>query len=175
MRKHTLIIAIIGLSALGLGACSSTKEQLGLNKSTPDEFMVVKNAPLSMPPDYSLRPPQPGAPRPQERAAAQAARVTVFGEETASEPQQQAATNAEAILLQKSGSTNANPNIRNVVDAESQEIESENQTVANKLLGWGDDEPGASVVNATEEAQRLQKNASEGKPVTAGETPTIDQ
>lgn len=174
MRKHTLIIALAGLSALGLSACSSTKESLGLNKQTPDEFMVVKNAPLSMPPDYSLRPPQPGAPRPQERAAAQAAKVTVFGAETV-DSAQPTATSAEAILLQQTGSANANPNIRNVVDYESQQIESENQTVANKLLGWGSDEPGASVVNATEEVERLKKNAAEGKPVTAGETPTIEQ
>lgn len=174
MRKYTLILALTGLSALGLGACSTAKDQLGLTKQTPDEFMVVKNAPLSMPPDYSLRPPQPGAPRPQERAAAQAAKVTVFGEETVAGAQA-APTNAEAILLQKSGSTNANPNIRNVVDAESEDVASENQTVANKLLGWGNDEPGASVVNATEEAQRLKQNAAEGRPVTDGETPTIDQ
>jgi hypothetical protein len=32
----------------------------------PDEFEVVQRAPLTIPPDFDLRPPKPGSPRPQE-------------------------------------------------------------------------------------------------------------
>jgi len=34
------------------------------NHSRPDEFAVQRQAPLLVPPDFSLAPPQPGAPRP---------------------------------------------------------------------------------------------------------------
>ena len=49
------------ISFLALSGCSDAKEQLGLTRSAPDEFAVVKRAPLAMPPDYTLRPPRPGA------------------------------------------------------------------------------------------------------------------
>ena len=172
MNKNTLILSAIAC-AFFVSGCSSAKDKLGLTKSAPDEFMVVKNAPLAMPPDYSLLPPRPGAPRPQEMATSQAAKATVFGMDSAS-AQPTSASSSEQLLLQQAGSTQANPNIRNIVDAESAKIEKKNQSVAEKLVGWGDSSPGASVVNATEEAQRLNRNAAEGKPVTAGETPTIE-
>jgi len=51
---------IVAALAVGTGACSSLKDNLGLEKKAPDEFAVVRNAPLSLPPDYNLRPPKPG-------------------------------------------------------------------------------------------------------------------
>jgi Protein of unknown function (DUF3035) len=34
----------------------------------PDEFAVESRAPLTIPPEFNLRPPEPGAPRPQEES-----------------------------------------------------------------------------------------------------------
>ncbi|MCB2054285.1 MAG: DUF3035 domain-containing protein [Geminicoccaceae bacterium] len=45
-------------SALLLAGCSGTvQEKLGMGARAPDEFQVVRRAPLVMPPDYRLRPP----------------------------------------------------------------------------------------------------------------------
>lgn len=63
---------------LGLGGCSDPKKALGLGKRSPDEFTVVTRAPLSLPPEYALRPPQPGVQRPQELGPVEAARQSVF-------------------------------------------------------------------------------------------------
>src|SRR6185369_5402368 len=71
-----LALALLGL---GLAGCENTKEMLGLTKRSPDEFQVVSRAPLSMPPDYSLRPPTPGAARPQEGTVQQQAEGIVTG------------------------------------------------------------------------------------------------
>ena len=54
MRK--LIPALLLLPALGLGGCAMMKGR----SATPDEFAVVRNAPLIIPPDYTLTPPAPG-------------------------------------------------------------------------------------------------------------------
>ena len=56
--------AVFGFLALSLvlGACGGVRDTLGLAKRSPDEFTVVRKAPLSMPPDFNLRPPTPGAP-----------------------------------------------------------------------------------------------------------------
>lgn len=56
-------IALLGGLALGVSGCESTRETFGLNKQSPDEFAVVSRAPLSLPPDFTLRVPEPGAPR----------------------------------------------------------------------------------------------------------------
>jgi hypothetical protein len=73
--------AAVGLACgliLGLGGCADPKKALGLGKRSPDEFTVVTRAPLSLPPEFALRPPQPGAQRPQELGPVDAARQSVF-------------------------------------------------------------------------------------------------
>ena len=54
--------------AVSLSACGgdSLKDTLGYGKQAPDEFAIITKAPLVIPPDFSLRPPQPGVLRPQE-------------------------------------------------------------------------------------------------------------
>jgi Protein of unknown function (DUF3035) len=66
--------AALCLCAAALQGCSNLKRDIGLEPTMPDEFAVESRAPLTLPPDYSLRPPRPGAPRPQEKTAAQQAR-----------------------------------------------------------------------------------------------------
>lgn len=166
-------VLVFACGALLLTGCSNPRESLGLNKKAPDEFAVVKRAPLSMPPDYKLHPPQPGAPRPQELTTSNAARETVFG--TAASGAK--GTTTDSVLLQKAGAESADPSIRRTVDAETAQLHDRNKPVAEKLLGIGGDkdEPSASVVNAAEEAERLRKNETEGAPLTRGDTPTIEE
>jgi Protein of unknown function (DUF3035) len=42
------------------------KQAIGIEPTSPDEFAVESRAPLTIPPEFDLRPPSPGAPRPQE-------------------------------------------------------------------------------------------------------------
>ncbi len=74
-------VAAIALALpLALSACQDAKRALGYEKAPPDEFQVVSRAPLSMPPDFSLRPPQPGASRPQEGTTREQARKVITGQ-----------------------------------------------------------------------------------------------
>jgi Protein of unknown function (DUF3035) len=58
-------IWLAGPLALSLCACSgSLADKLGMDKQAPDEFAVVARQPLIVPPNFDLRPPQPGAERP---------------------------------------------------------------------------------------------------------------
>src|SRR5215468_11844115 len=63
--------------ALLISGSTDLKKAIGLEKAAPDEFAVESRAPLEMPPDFDLRPPQPGATRPQEKAADQQARKVI--------------------------------------------------------------------------------------------------
>ena len=72
MRTFATVLA---LSAL-LAGCGSTGF---LNRERPDEFAVSRQAPLVVPPDFSLTPPNPGAPRPQDNDASSQALDALFG------------------------------------------------------------------------------------------------
>ncbi len=154
-------------------ACSGAKEQLGLERSSPDEFAVVKRAPLSMPPDYRLQKPRPGAPRPQEQSTADQAKEAMFGTVQTQDGQ----TPGEATLLSKAGAQAADPSIRQKIDAETTDMAKRNVPVAKKILGLGGDANAApaSVVDAKAEAERLLKNKEQGKPATAGDTPAVER
>ena len=54
MRKSAIIL--LTLTAVGLSGCSVLKGR----SDTPDEFAVARNAPLIIPPDYTLTPPVAG-------------------------------------------------------------------------------------------------------------------
>jgi hypothetical protein len=62
------VAAVLAAAALVAGCSTDLTRTFGLTHDAPDEFTVTTRAPLSMPPDYSLRPPRPGAPRPQEQS-----------------------------------------------------------------------------------------------------------
>ena len=167
----TLLVSVCALTFLS--GCEGAKEQMGLNRSSPDEFAVVKRAPLEMPPDYSLRPPQPGAPRPQEQAMSDQARSAVLGKKA--EPvAQNGYSKGEAAFLDSVNAT-YNPDIRAIVNEEAARTERKNEPVAKKIFNIGRDTiPPATVVDPAAEAARLKRNAEEGRPVTEGKTPTIE-
>lgn len=49
------------------------------NRDRPDEFAVQRQAPLVIPPDFTLSPPAAGAPRPAEGSAQEQALDALFG------------------------------------------------------------------------------------------------
>ena len=156
-----LLIAVTG--------CSGAKEKLGFTKTAPDEFMIMSRAPLEMPPDYALRPPVPGAERPQEVSGQENLRATILG---SGERENSKLSSGENFLLQETGGAAATGEIRDVVDQETAKLSPKKKTVAEKLIGYGKpQEPEASVVDPIKESERLKQNKAEGKPVTEGETP----
>ncbi len=55
--RITCFIAALG-GAAALTACDDIGEALGMEHKTPDEGKIVTNQPLSLPPDYTLKPPR---------------------------------------------------------------------------------------------------------------------
>jgi hypothetical protein len=170
-KSLALRCAGVGLLLLALPACSSIGKALGVEKSVPDEFAVVTKAPLTLPPDYNLRPPQPGAPRPQELVPTRAAAQALFPAGT----QHSQKTNAEVALLEKAGANDAPENIRQIVNSETTGLEEKEQTFANQILFWQDTGHKPELVDAEAEAQRIQEAQATGEPVTEGETPMVTE
>lgn len=75
MRNVKTAILLVSGSAM-LAACGGS----GIfNRDRPDEFAVQRQAPLVIPPDFTLTPPAPGAPRPAEGTAQEQALDALFG------------------------------------------------------------------------------------------------
>ncbi len=165
---------LLSLAALSLAACGADlRRSIGLTKTPPDEFTVVSRAPLQVPPEFGLRPPQPGAARPNELSARDQARVAVFG---ATPTQDQALADrpaGEADLLKRTGAVGVDNAIRDTVNRESALLAKENTTFADALIFWRDPPPPGVPVDAAKEAERLRQNAAAGNPVTTGDTPVI--
>jgi len=103
MRKMVAIALGLGLAAT-LAGCGGRK---GLGGG-PNEFEVAREAPLVIPPDFSLKPPQPGAARPQDTDPGTLALQAMFGG-----PAPRSAS--ESATLSAAGRDNAESGIRSEV------------------------------------------------------------
>ncbi len=180
------VVAVLGL-AVALGGCGNqVRQALGMTKRSPDEFQVVAHAPLTLPPDYSLRPPEPGAPRPQEGTARDQAQTALFNNGTGTDYSTGSSFSTgfdsstdtgqsagEVALLQNAGATGLDSDIRAQIDAETAAQVERDQTLIERLVFWRSPEPYGTVVDPVAETERLRENQALGKPVTEGETPII--
>lgn len=153
MRSVAPIFVVAGaflLTSCG-GGDNTVGDALGINRRTPDEFSVVQRAPLVMPPNYSLRPPEPGAIRPQEGTTSQQARAILTGNDL--DTSTVAATGGQSALLASAGASQADPDIRNTLLSEEEQLAGLDPNRFWIILDW----------------QRTQyaKNTAAGTPVDA--------
>lgn len=151
MAKMSLILTA-GVSVLALGACSSVSNALGAERTTPDEFKVVTKAPLSVPPEYSLRPPPAGQALPAEVVAPD--RTLSFGQDLGVN-----ASASEKLLVRSAGAIAVSPVIRSQVDFEEAGIIRKDRKFSDRVIFW----------RGTEE----EKAEAAGDSATGGEEVTI--
>lgn len=158
-----LTVSLVAVSALALTACGGLRQSIGLTKVVPDEFVTVSTAPLTVPPEFGLRPPAPGQPRPQELAPESAARQILLGQR-----QSITRTPGETALVTAAGADRADPLARYVVDDEFGDLAHKEESFANRILFWRRDDAstqaptqtqtaqGAVTIDAATEAERLR-------------------
>lgn len=159
--------------ATGLSGCTSAKRAFGMQKVAPDEFTVVTKPPLVLPPNYSLRPPQPGAPNPAQLEPGGTAEVALFGREGLSE-NAMGYTSGETSLLDTTGGAAANPDIRKVLNAETASLVEKDRSITDTILFWQEPEKeAADVIDPVKESERLKV----GKPAekTGAKTAAADK
>jgi hypothetical protein len=181
MRSNWWVSLVAAGAVLSLSGCGGqVRQALGMTKHSPDEFLTVAHAPLTLPPDYNLRPPEPGAPRPQEGTASQQAQTALYANNGGPAPvggynesSDAAQSSGETALLQNAGAAGIDPGIRAQIDSETAAQIERDQTLIERLVFWRSPEPYGTVVDPAAESKRLQENQALGKPVTEGETPII--
>jgi hypothetical protein len=166
-------MAVLGL----LAACGAdTSRTFGFTRDAPDEFTTARRVPLSLPPDYALRPPSPGAPRPQESSARDGAEATLLGV-TSAATASGTLSRGEEMLLQEAGQAPSTPSdvLRRRVDEESRRLDMPSRSLADRMIFWQPAPQPGTPVDPTAEARRLRENAALGREVTVGDTPIIQR
>lgn len=153
MKKNVILV---GLLAAALTSCGGdVKDKLGMRKPAPDEFLVISNPPLSVPPSFDLV--EPGS----EPIAQQ-----VEEKDNANEDLDK----SDKALLKELSAGSGKSDAKTLVDKDYYEAKRDKRSkgaissTISKLQGDGN-----KVIDPVAERDRLKANAAEGKPVNEGE------
>jgi hypothetical protein len=164
---------------LALGGCEDTRKVLGMDKNPPDEFRIVSRPPLTIPPDYSLRPPQPGAARPQTdnpRDTARSALLEAGGVRGANAGITTGGSEGETSMVQRvAAGSRVDPSIRQTLERETAQLAETDTYLLERLMWWRTPQDPGVVVDPQRESQRLRQAQATGQPPNSGDTPTIQR
>ena len=138
MKNKALLIST-ALLASTVAGCTSFG-----GSTSPDEFRVVKKAPLVVPPDYNLRPPEPGQGLPFEVDPTRAGTASAFGTDIG-----QDASASERALVAAAGANAVSPVVREQVDWEEARVIRKSQAVSDRVMNWDGPEGDASADSST--------------------------
>ena len=181
MKRNSSVLIGLALAVLALNGCMDTQSSaFGEEKAAPDEFAVYSRAPLSLPPDFGLRPPKPGASRPQTVMPRNEARQALLssGGRKPVQPSQAAAadmTPGVRALLRETGADRADPQIRFLVNSETAALSGGgDENIADTILFWRND-PGlrGAVIDPAVEERRLRRKQAEGDSIDEAPGPII--
>jgi len=175
LHRHSTRALLFAGSTLLLAGCDNggLARTFGLTRDAPDEFLVTTRAPLSLPPDYNLRPPRPGAPRPQEQSEQRQAEEILVPQAALAGPRTGATSAGQSALLEQTG-PNAPGDIRRRVDQEAR-LDKADDGFIDRLLYWRKGDARSAVVDPDAEAQRVKANAALGQSQDNGTTPIIQE
>src|SRR5438093_504205 len=108
-----------------LSGCDALRNAAGLTKKSPDEFAVTTKAPLVIPPDFSLRPPLPGAPPSNTRDPSTNAEMALFANadpQTVANGMSGNYTPGEKMLLANAKAQSSDPSIRARLNADQRAV-----------------------------------------------------
>ena len=150
-------INILFINFVLLYGCGGVKEKIGLIKKIPDEFQVYKNKPLSVPPNFELRPPSKDVVENDQNK-----NIIFNNAETTDEN----LSISDEILLIAVGEKTSDKNIRKIIN-EDNSIEEVDKSIMEQILDF---DPLFEVVkkeeeeiNPQEEKERIEKLTKEGK------------
>ena len=166
-----VLVGLVATLGLTIAACGNVMDAMGLTKKPPDEFVVVTRAPLSLPPDFTLRPPRPGAPRPQEASVQDRAKAALYGDSVRSV--RGTRSKGEQALLKRAGATGTRSGIRGTVEREQAQRTDESVSLFEKMIFWNTSESPSEIIDPAKEAERIRQASAIGELPGEGETATI--
>ncbi|HEY5210500.1 MAG TPA: DUF3035 domain-containing protein [Stellaceae bacterium] len=180
MRRSSLVICACLVLPVALSGCGSMKRAVGLEKTVPNEFDVVENAPLAIPPDFNLRPPRPGATPSQAVPSTVQAKETIFRAAGTTGPvpgADERMSAGENDIVRAAGADSAPGDIRQVINTEAAESQPFDRKFVDRLLFWRTPQPNMKgVLDPVKETARLEdKNGANTVSKQFSSPPTVDR
>ena len=163
---QAMVLALMLIPVLMLSACSGGDGLIG-GKNAPDEFEVVIRPPLTLPPNFTLRPNDDGDDTASASLVNAQASVSAIGQS-----QNFLGTNSRAnasSFEELFGTDQIVPNIRNIIDEETLGIQLDRRVPLEQIFG-GQPEVGPDL-DAAAEAFRIRQAIKDGRSLT--DTPTF--
>lgn len=185
MKKLVANGLIITIAIPFLAACSgSVRDTLGMRRSAPNEFKVVSNPPLSVPPEFSLRPPVPDDSFVENKSTSTEAKKVLF-EKASADITISSETNGEEAFRSLFNANEANPEIKSllqkeIIEAAKQEEEKSfiEKNLLSKIPSFSKDnekQESDSIVDAKLEKDRITESKNKGEEITGNQTPVVEQ
>ena len=186
MKNRSSLLFVLASAAFVLNGCMGQQDNVfGTEKEAPDEFAVYSRAPLSLPPDFGLRPPKPGATRPQTVMTRNEAKKALLSDShNLPRPKATSAAQSEPdmtpgvlALLNNTGADQADPDIRNIVNNETAYLSGGgDESFADSILFWRNDGGlKGAVIDPAAEERRMRLKKAKGDVVDETPAPKIQR
>ena len=162
--KNLFLILII--TSLFLSSCSTVRESAGVTRKSLDEFKVVENPPLVIPPDFNLLPPEQLEKRNIDDVETELAREILFGLDENLENNESEKLSIMNQILESTDANSIDSSIRNEID---EQFANEMNTDSIYQTEW---ESEIEVLDAIKESERIRNQLIQGKSIAEGKTPT---
>ena len=159
--KNILIIVL--LSSLFIVSCSKVRESAGVNRKSMDEFAVIENPPLIIPPDFNLLPPDQLEEKNLENEESELAKEILFGLEDDTETNNLELSTMENILNQ-SMAEGIDNSIREEID---EQFASEKKSTSKS---WDNE---MEILDSIAESERLRSELLNDELKSNEEIPTV--
>ena len=149
-----------------LSGCSKIRDSAGVSRKSIDEFQIVENPPLVIPPDFNLIPPDQLKEKNIKDVDKDLAEEILFGLNKQETNDESKISTINTILL-KAEAVGVSPEIREEIDSEfSFEIKTES------IFGieWENE---IEVLDAIKESERIREKNFYEKPISEGDVPTM--
>ena len=159
--KNILIIVLF--SSLFIVSCSKVRESAGVNRKSIDEFAVIENPPLIIPPDFNLLPPDKLEEKNLENEESELAKEILFGLEDDTETNNLELSTMENILNQ-SMAKGIDNSIREEID---EQFASEKKSTSKS---WDNE---MEILDSIAESERLRNELLNDELKSNEEIPTV--
>ena len=158
--KYFFLIFII--ASLFLSSCSKVRKSAGVTRKSLDEFQVVENPPLVIPPDFNLLPPEQLEKKNIDDVETELAQEILFGLDENLENNEYEKLSIMNQILESTDANSIDSSIRNEID----------EQFANEMnidkIEW---ESEIEVLDAIKESERIRNQLIQDKSIAEGETP----
>ena len=157
------ILFIVLFCSLFIISCSKVRDSAGVNRKNIDEFGVIENPPLIIPPDFNLLPPDQLEEKNLDNEESELAKEILFGLEDGADMNNLELSTMENILRQ-SNAFEIDKSIRDEID---EQFASEKNSISKS---WDDE---IEILDSITESERLRNQLLNNEVESNEEIPKI--